>query len=151
MAATKAYSAKGTVFSFGPLATGTIAYTTVAEIKTLQFSGGKVDLEDVTNMDSPGAFREKVPTLLDGGDLSLSGNYVSGDAGRTAFNTAFLGRTLVACKVVLPMAPGQTTTGDSFTFNGYVTENNIDLQFDKVASFSAKITVTGPFIEVAGS
>lgn len=151
MAASKSYSAKGTVFSFGPASTGTVAFTTVAEIKTIQFSGGKLDLEDVTNMDSPGAFREKTPTLLDGGDLSLSGNYISGDAGRIAFNTAYLGRTLIACKVVLPLAAGQTTAGDTFTFNGYVSENNVDLQFDKVTSFSAKITITGPVNEVVGS
>ena len=150
MASSKAYSAKGTVFSFGNAAT-TPTYSTVAEIKTIQFSGGKVDFEDVTNMDSPGAFREKVPTLLDGGDLSLSGNYISGDAGRLAFNTAYLGRTLIACKVVLPLAAGQTTSGDSFTFNGYVSENNVDLQFDKSVSFSAKITITGPVTEIAGS
>lgn len=151
MPASKSYSAKGTVFSFGTASTGTVTFTNVAEIKSIQFSGGKVDLEDVTNMDSPGAFREKTPTLLDGGDLSLSGNYVSGDAGRVAFNTAYLGRTLISCKVVLPLAPGQTTVGDSFTFNGYVSENNVDLQFDKAASFSAKITITGPVTPVAGS
>ena len=151
MASTKSFSAKGTVFSFGPASGSPVVYTTVAEIKTIQFSGGKLDLEDVTNMDSPGAFREQVPTLLSGGDLSLSGNYVSGDAGRAAFNTAYLARTLVSCKVVLPLAPAQTTTGDSFTFEGYISENNVDLQFDKVSSFSAKVTITGPLTEVAGS
>jgi hypothetical protein len=41
-----------------------VAYQTLSELKTLQFSGAKYDLADVTNFQSSN-FREWLPTLAD--------------------------------------------------------------------------------------
>jgi predicted secreted protein len=151
----KAYSAKGTVLSFGTavVGTGTQTYTfTPAEIKTINLGGMKTDFEDTTNLGSTGAFRERLPTLNDGGDVTISGNRIAGDAGQAELSTALVAQTLCAFKIQLPESTTQTTAGDSFTFLGYVAEaGGVDIQFDKALSFSCKITITGPITFTAGS
>lgn len=54
-------------------ATGTPTFTPIDQIKTTQYSGRKTDLEDITNMSSPGVTREYAPTLNDAGQLAISG------------------------------------------------------------------------------
>ena len=149
----KAFSAKGTTTKFGPTpASGAATYNlTVAEVKTIQFGSMKSDIEDVTSMDSPSAFREKLPTLLDAGEITISGNRVPLDAGQVGLLTAYTAQQLTSFQIQLPKGPGQTTAGDSFTFNAYVTDISRDFQFDKAASFSAKLTITGPLTETEGS
>lgn len=126
----------------------------VAEIKTISWSGAQADTEDVTSMDSVGAYKETIVTLLDPGEISLSGNRVSGDAGQQAFNDAYGQREKISCKIQLPINPlaGQTTTGDLYSFDAWVTQPAlVDLQYDKAISFSAKIKITGPVTLTQGS
>lgn len=149
-AISKAFTGKGTVYSIGTPIT-TPVYTAVSELKTYSFSGSKNDTVDVTNSDSAGRTREKIVTLLDPGEISISGNYVAGDAGQIAFRAALNSGLTLPHKIVLPLAPTQTTTGDTFTFLGIVSENNLDLSFDKEVSFSAKVAITGVITYVQGS
>lgn len=146
----KAFTGKGTVFSIGTSGE-TPTYTPVAELKTFSFSGTKNDTEDVTNSDSAGRAREFLVTLLDSGEVSISGNYVAADAGQTAFRAAFNTGVILPFKMVLPLAPAQTTTGDTITFNGLVTENDLDIQFDKAITFSAKVKISGVITVTTGT
>jgi predicted secreted protein len=149
----KAFSGKGTVLGIGPIvgSTGTATFVPIAELKTFNFSGTKNDIEDVTNSDSAGRAREYLVTLLDSGDISVSGNYIAGDAGQTAFRAAFNLGSVNEWEIQLPKTPLQTTTGDLITFNGVVTENSLDIQFDKAVTFSGKIKVSGVITFVSGS
>ncbi len=126
----------------------------VAEIKTMSWSGAQADTEDVSNMDSPNAYKESVVTMLDSGEVSLSGNRISGDAGQTAFNTAYGNRAKISCKIELPIATaaGQTAQGDVYTFDAWVTQPTlVDLQYDKAITFSAKVKITGPVTLALGN
>jgi len=146
----KAFTGKGTVFSIGTAGV-TPTYTGVSELKTFSFSGTKNDTEDVTNSDSAGRAREFLVTLLDSGEISVSGNYVASDAGQIAFRAAFNSGVILPFKIQLPLAPGQTTLGDLFTFLGLVTENALDLQFDKATSFAGKVKISGLITYTEGS
>jgi hypothetical protein len=145
--ATKFILGKGSTFS---ISTDGTLFTPVKQLKTVQFSGGKSDLEDVSNMDSPGAFREFAPTLLDAGQAAVNGVFNPGDPGQLAFNAAFVAQTLVHCKLQFAPAAGDST-GFLRTFAGYVTENNLDAQFDKSSTLAATVKITGPITDTPGS
>jgi len=144
-ATTKAFTGKGTIYSIGTSGT-TPTYTAVSELKTFAFSGTKNDTEDVTNSDSAGRAREFLVTLLDSGEISIAG-----DAGQVAMRAAFNSGAILSHKMVLPMSPAQTTSGDTFTFLGLVVENNLDVQFDKALTFAAKVKVSGVITYTAGT
>lgn len=148
----KAFTGKGTVFSIGTVG-DTPVYTPVAELKTFSFSGTKNDSEDITNSDSAGRYKEWLVTLADSGEISIAGNYVPADAGQIAFDSAFDSGLRYPFKIQLPINPnaGQTTVGDTISFLGFVTENDLDIDYSKAITFQSKIKITGPRTFTTGS
>jgi predicted secreted protein len=134
----RAFAGQGTQLQLGsgtPAAPG--SYTTIAEVTKIQRSGSKMDIVDTTNMDSIGAYREKLPTLLDGGDISLDCNYVPQDSTQQSLQTLFDNRTLAPWQIVLPNSLG------TWNFNAYVAQVDFDLMTDKASTFTSKLTITG--------
>ena len=129
----------GSTFS---ISTDGTTFTPINQLKTIQFSGAKLSTDDITNMSSPNAFTEIAPTNLDAGQATVSGVFDPHDAGQTMLAACFNGRTLVSCKAVLATMAGDTT-GFTRTFSAYVTDNNIDLSFDKATTISATFKITG--------
>jgi energy-coupling factor transporter transmembrane protein EcfT len=74
-----AYSSFGTLLKIGD-GGGTEVFTTIAEVKDI--SGPKIamDTTEVTNMSSPTAFKEKVASLLDAGDVTFDVNFMPENA-----------------------------------------------------------------------
>ena len=118
-----------------------VTYTTIAEVLKFNQSGGKSDLADVTNMDSPSNFREKLPTLLDSGDLSVDCNWIPGSSIQQQLTTDFNNQTLLYWKVLL------SNGVNGVSFQGYVTDKNFDVPIDKQITKALKITITGPITE----
>jgi Lambda phage tail tube protein, TTP len=117
------------------------SFTAVAEVISLQQSGKKVDLIDVTNMDSPASsvgltFREFIGGLADGGEMSFTANYIPGNSSQEAFRTAFDG-LLHNWQIVLPASLG------TWSFAGFVSADDKDYQIDKQLTFSGKIKISG--------
>lgn len=113
-----------------------LAFTEIAEIKTINFTGSKYDLADVTNMQS-GNFREWLPTLADSGECAFTANYIPGDPTQTELIALFNAATLTTWNVVLPNGLG------IISFKGYVVGLDRDIPVDKEASMSGKIKITG--------
>jgi hypothetical protein len=115
------------------------AGVTVAEIRTIDIGGAKSDFADATNMDSLGSFKEWVPTLLEAGEVSFTGNFLgTTDATQTQLLADFNGQTLLAWTIVLPFTRG------TFTFSGYVASFDVKMDVTKLADFTAKIKISGP-------
>lgn len=146
---TKFVIGKGTVISIS--VDGGHTFTPVKQLKTGSFTGRKSDLEDITNMDSAGATREWAPTLIDNGQLAVSGVFDPADPGQLAVNVAFTAQTLVEVQVQYPKATDQVNSGLLRAFSAYVTESNLDAQFDKTSTFSATLKITGPITDTPGS
>jgi predicted secreted protein len=141
----KAFSGQGTILSMGNGGSPE-TFTPVAELKTINFSGLKVDAVDVTNMESLNATREKLPTLIDSGEVNMTGNYIAHDSTQQALRTALQARSVLPWTVTLPEGSIQVPTDllpGQFQFNGFLTELAIDLDVTKEATFTAKITITG--------
>jgi hypothetical protein len=74
-----ATKAQGTLLKIGDGA-GSENFVTVAEVMDITGPGLKSDIVDVTNMDSPQGFHEKLPTLLDAGQIKFTVNFIPTNA-----------------------------------------------------------------------
>ncbi len=132
----QAFPGRSTVLEAFDILASPQANAQIAEVKTINFTGSKYDLADVTNMQS-GTFREWLPTLADSGELSFTANYIPGDTSQSHLTSFFNNANLIAWTVVLPLGLG------NITFSGYVVSIDRDIPIDKEATLNVKIKVTG--------
>lgn len=147
----KAQSGRGTQLSIGGVtgaAPGT--FTLVGEVKTSGISGAQWETTDVSNFES-GADQEFISTMRNNGELSVGGNRISGDAGQVAVEAAFASGSKYDWKLVLPLAPGQTTTGDTYTFSALVVSREIPIETTKEVGWNLKLKISGAVTLVTGS
>jgi predicted secreted protein len=128
-------------------------FTAIAEIQTIQRTGSKLDLVDVTNMQSIDGYREYLATLRDAGDVSFSGNYIPNDSTQQMLQTLFDGATLSDWQIVLPPdeSQGFETSLGTWAFSAYVQSNDYDLPHDKEGKISGKLKITGKPVFTPGS
>jgi|SRR5215472_11207170 len=142
--ATKGFTGKGATFSIGTTPSPASTFTVIAQLKTLAFSGQKWSFDDITCLSSPvvgaGVLEESLPTKVSPGELAIAGVFLPSDAGQPLLLAAFNSGGLNDFKVQLPVGPGQTTTGNLYTFSGYVQDMPTpDIQVDKAINFKATI------------
>ena len=112
--------------------------TPIAELKTIDLSGAKLDLVDVTNMDSVGGYKEWLPTLREGGEISCEGILI-GAAALSTLQADFDSQLFQAWTITVSNPVVLT-----ITFNAYVMDIGVKLAHDKEAIQSFKLKVTGP-------
>jgi hypothetical protein len=130
-----AISSHGTLLQMGDGAPGT--YATIAEVKDLKGPGVKGSREDVTNHGS-GGWTEKKTVLKEAGKLSLTLNYVNGNATHnktTGLLKKAIDQSLVYFKIVFPDSSG-------FTFTGYV-DVDFEAKVKGILSANIEIEITG--------
>lgn len=132
-----AFVARGAVLAF--LSVPSDEYVPLAEIKGVDFSGSKYDLDDVTNFES-GNFREFISTLADSGELSFNANYIVTDSSQQALLGFFNTGARVSWQITLPSA---ANAPNPIQFVGFVTGLDHNLPLDKAASVAVKIKITG--------
>lgn len=136
--ASASFVSRGAVLSYET--DPSVGFIALAEIKSLDFSGSKFDVTDVTNYES-GVFREWLTTLADSGELSFSGNYIPSDSTQQGLLGIFNAGTRASWKVTLPAAANAPAP---ITFLGFVTGLDHNLPLDKEATISGKVKITGP-------
>ncbi len=123
-----------------------VTFTTVGETKSFAGPTLKNDTADVTNTQSIGGVKEFVATLTDPGEVKTTVNYVPGDGGQEAVQAALIAKTVTPFELTLPPAsiqtPGNKTPG-FWSFNGLVTEFNLDIPLDKEATAAITIKLSG--------
>lgn len=140
----KAFRPQGLLLQVDNPAGSGAGFTTIAEVKKVDFTGGKADTADVTNMDSTGAYREFLPTLLDAGELSFDGNYLgNADITQAELQSTFDSQILASWKIVLPTPPGESVSRGTWSFLAFVTSFDPSFPIDKESSFTAKLKITG--------
>jgi predicted secreted protein len=116
-------------------------FTTVAGITHIGGPDMKVDMIDVTSMDSPNGWREFIGGLKDGGSLRLTCNFDPQTATQsysTGLLKDFVNRTKRNFQLVLSDA-GATT----WSFAGFVTDFPVDMPVDGKLSVDITIKITG--------
>ncbi|MFA5374127.1 MAG: phage tail tube protein [Candidatus Omnitrophota bacterium] len=96
---TAAKSAKSTVLVWN--------YRKILELTNISGPAQSRDMIEVTNHDSANGFKEYIAGLIDGGEITMEGNFVAGDAaGQIAFNTDLQAGTSRVVWIVMPMSVG---------------------------------------------
>jgi predicted secreted protein len=121
----------------------TPSYTEIAQLEDI--GGVKVNsiIDEITAHDSPGGFREKIPTgLFDVDDLPLTLIHDMSEATQSNASGgiihAMLNKTLLAWKIVFPDSASTT-----WTFDAYVANYQMTGVKDKSMRAVATLTVTG--------
>jgi predicted secreted protein len=113
-------------------------FTAIAEVQSVEFTGSKVDLADVTHTKSPNRRREYIGTLIDSGELAFTANYIPGDTSQGTLQSVMDAAAPRNWEVVLPSSLG------TLAFAGVITSIDKNLSFDKEAKLSVKVKITGP-------
>lgn len=119
------------------------SWTTVANVSSISGPGFTSQVEDVTTHSNANPWREKIPTLLDAGELSFEVFFdpseVTHQEEGTGLMSLFLNRQRKRFKIAFP-APNQTSY---YIFEGYVTNFENAFPVDGVITASCTITLTG--------
>ncbi len=102
MAETNATPGFGTLLQVG---NGAGTYTTLAEVKDMTGPNLQHDTEEVTHHQSPGRFKEFIATLIDGGEVTFSMNYIMQNATQSissGLSKDMIEHTLRNIKIVFP-------------------------------------------------
>jgi len=131
---------QGTVFAVGAGNAATVAassdtFTSIVGVVSFDGPGGEATVIDTTHMGSTA--KEKLMGLMDEGQLSLTTNYSSGDAGQAALRSARASRTLKNIKITFADSGAETADFKAYVL-GMPLSGGVD---DKVgAVFSLEIT-----------
>lgn len=119
-------------------------YTRVAQLKKFDFSGLKVEFEDITNLDSPApggaVYKEWLKTLVDGGSVKLEG--VLNPADPTIQNMQVNQAAAPAAALnfwKITLSNGTST----IVFQGYVEEFTMSNEYNKAVPFTTGIKIVG--------
>lgn len=151
----KSSEAMGTLVAIGPAvgATGTPTYTCITEITAVDFSGSKRSVLNPTNMLS-GGLVEKLDTLLDNGQIKLSFNRVTSDAGQEAIQSAYTagGKWNFCVQEPINEAIGQSTAGNQYQFVAIISSGpEFSLDPTKLTTNSYTLDISGALTFIAGS
>lgn len=149
---TKAAIGKGLKLQINTGTASSPTWVTVGESLEMTLAS-KMLTEEATNFDSSAT--EYIGTLADGGEIKFSCNRVSSDAGQVAMQAAGpmgAGAGLFkSFQAIAPLAVGQTSLGDTWTWNAIVTEFNPAFKPDKKTSMSGVMRTTNGVVYTEGS
>ena len=138
MAATQAKSGFGTLFQRGDGATPTEAFTTVAEVTSISGPRETLEFVDATHMESPNAYREKIPTLLNSGQVTIGQQWLAGDTSQNNLRLDMRNRVKRNFRI---LPPG---SGKKITFSGLVVDVGREFPLDNKMTADVTIEVSGP-------
>ena len=142
--ASNAIAAYGTLIKRGASPTSpNQTFTTIAEVKSISGPSTKVTVLDVTTHSSAasGNYMEKLPSLIDPGEVTFDLNYVPSDATIQALRSDLTNRSKRQWKVQTPA--DATGASQNIVFDGYVTDFPLEFPTDDVMGGSITITITG--------
>jgi hypothetical protein len=148
MAESVGFTGKGGSLS---ISTDGTAFTKIAQVQKVTSGGMKSNLADITNLDSPSAFIERIPTTLDSGTLTCTIVANPADAGQAMLLAAFQAQTKLTCKLQYPPV-GAQTTGLLKTFSAYVTSAPMpSMAVTEASTFDAELTITANVTDTPGA
>ena len=113
-----------------------ITYTAIAEITSITPPSVTRDVIDATHTGSPDQWREHIPGLKDGGEVSIEMNFVPNSDSSNILVAIQLDSFARDFKIVFP-------DGSTWVFQAFCTGFEPDAPFDDKLSGSVTIEVTG--------
>lgn len=116
----------------------------LAEITSVGFPQDETDEHEVTHLKSPGRRKEFIQGLIDGGEISFSGNYVPGGPTDLLLTAAKGTGTTRKCKIVVPDDSGTGAADWNFVFSVFVKKYAPDeMTPNSPVTMSGTLRVTG--------
>lgn len=116
------------------------AFTTIAEVTNIGEVTTKLNVVDATHMESADAHMEKIPTILESGDITVDLNFLPGDTTQTALRNDAMNRSLRNFQITVP------GTAKVFSFSAYVTSIGPAIPHDGKMVQSVTLTPTGKIV-----
>lgn len=110
----------------------------VGALKSINGVEISADTIDVTTLDSPDGYREKLAGLKDAGEVSASGLMDGVDAGQAKCAELLNSGEVVDCAIVFPAKIGKT-----WSFKACVTKFSTSAELEDAVSFEIALTVSG--------
>lgn len=133
------------------LSTDGAVFTKVSQLQKITSGGMKSNLADITNLDSPSAYIERIPTTLDAGTLTSTVVASPADAGQAMLLAAFQAQTKLMCKLQYPPV-GAQVTGLLKSFSAYVTAAPMpSMAVTEASTFDVELTITGGVTDTPGA
>lgn len=134
--ATNAKIGHGSIFRIGTGDDSPDTWTVLAEITGITPPSVTRDVIDATHSASPDRWREHIPGLLDGGEVTVEGNFVPGSAGDVLLIAAQTDEIVRAYQIEFP-------NGIIWEFRAFCTAYEPEAPFDDKMTFSATFKVSG--------
>jgi hypothetical protein len=116
----------------------------LAEVRDVSFPQDEADEHEVTHLKSPGRRKEFIQGLIDGGEMTLTGNYVPGSATDLALTDAKDLGTTRKVRIVIPDDTGTGAADWNMLTSGFVKRYAPDsMEANAPIMFTAVIRVTG--------
>ena len=129
-----AIPAMGTVVEYG---TNGSSYTVLNGVTRFSGPSPTAEVIDVTTLNAPGGYREKIVGVFDGGDWEFDMNYIKTEY--TALNTIFAAKTPIYFRATLPQA------GGTFVGSGTLTSvGELDHAPDGALMYKLAMAQSGP-------
>lgn len=138
MSLSSAVSSFGTFLQIGNGATPTESFTTIAEVRDISGPNYSLDTEEVTNHSTVGGYKEYIPTLKDGGEVTFDLNFFQHTTHDGLFDD-YEARTRRNFRIVFPVPSGD----DTFTFAAFITNIGHEAPVQGVLTRSVTLKVTG--------
>ena len=113
-------------------------YTTILEVFDIGPVGETASLVEFTHHQSPNRAREYKHGLIDGEEVSIIANWVTGNASQALVRTAFTGETVDSWQLVTP------DSDDVLTFDAIVTHWDGTWPLDDRSQLSFTLKISGP-------
>lgn len=130
-----------------------VTYTEMPGVNSVQIPMPTQEFVDITTLDSPNGTRERLPTLIDYGTITLGG-ISTPDGFSQAYddmNTARDAKSPIYYRITMPRAASQSVSGDVVTFRGYPTPKPEGADIAGVYTLNVEIQVTGDVTFTEGS
>ena len=116
---------------------------TIAEVRDISGPAQIAEKDEVTNQSSPNFYKEWIATLLDGGAVTFTCNYLPADAtqGSSTGLLSFLKARGLRSWTITPPSP---EAAHVVSFTAYVTKWDLKLPVAKAATLDVELAVTGP-------
>lgn len=119
-------------------AAGGEVFATIAEVTSISGPNRSREMIEVTHMESPGGYREYLPSIKDGGSVSFDLNFLPGDSSQQGLISDLDNGTIRNFQLIFTDA--STTT---YEFAGYVESFEITSSPDEALTASCSIKLTG--------
>lgn len=141
---TKAFSGQGLVVKIG---TGNASlvdkaadvFLDIAEVMDVDGPSPQLDLIEVTHLGSE--IKERIAGLIDGGNVTLQGNFIPDDVGQLECREALTLRQLRNFRIVFPT----TLTPNTIDFKGFVTGMPTKVGTNTKADLSINLTISSVY------